>query len=120
MNVLVVDDSKAMRMIVIRTLKQAGFSGHTFSEAENGQQALEMIREQTPDLVLSDWNMPEMDGFELLCAVNKESIQVRFGFITSESTEDARQKAIDEGAEFFITKPFSADSFEAELGPVLC
>ena len=65
MRILIVDDSKAMRMIITRTLKQAGFSGYTTTEASNGLEALEKIEEETPDVVLCDWNMPEGHGFTL-------------------------------------------------------
>ncbi len=66
MRVLIVDDSKAMRMVVTRFLKQAGFVDHEYIEAENGKDALVRIESQPPDVILSDWNMPEMQGIELL------------------------------------------------------
>ena len=65
MKILIVDDSKAMRMIVARTLNQTDLSGFTKIEASNGVEALEKIEQESPDLVLSDWNMPEMKGIEL-------------------------------------------------------
>ena len=120
MKVLVVDDSRAMRMIVLRTLRQAGFDNHEYVEAANGQEGLERIRSENPDVVLSDMNMPEMNGLELLKNCKAEYPDLRFGFITSESNDETRQQATDEGAEFFITKPFSPESFESVLSPVLC
>ena len=66
MKILVADDSRVMRQIVIRTLRQAGFSGHDLIEAEDGQDAFEKVQSESPDLVLSDWNMPRMTGIELL------------------------------------------------------
>ena len=63
MKILVVDDSSIMRKIVTRTLRQAGFGGHDIEEAENGVEALAKIEADAPDLVLTDWNMPE--GTEL-------------------------------------------------------
>jgi two-component system chemotaxis response regulator CheY len=72
MKLLIVDDSKAMRMIVARTLRQAGYGGADFREAENGAQALEAIRADKPHLVLCDWNMPQMSGMELLSALNQQ------------------------------------------------
>ena len=113
--VRVVDDSGIMRKIVVRTLKQAGFSGHTIEEAENGKDALAKIEADAPDLVLTDWNMPEMNGIDLLRHVRASGNTVRFGFVTSEGTDDMRQLASDEGAEFLITKPFEPDSFTAAL-----
>ena len=119
MKVLHVDDSKAMRMIVQRTIKQAGFSGLTFVEAENGVQALEVIEREKPDVILSDWNMPEMNGLELLRKLREGGNLITLGFITSESHPETRQAAMDSGAAFVITKPFTAESFQRALEPVL-
>ena len=115
MKLLVVDDSKAMRMIVIRTLRQAGFSNLEIKEAENGALALSAIEQETPDLVLSDWNMPEMDGLELLKNIGAKGLPVKFGFVTSEGTTEMRQLASDAGALFLITKPFNAGTFKEIL-----
>lgn len=119
MKVLIVDDSKAMRMIVMRTLRQAGFGGHTVEQASNGKEALEAIAAGAPDLVLSDWNMPEMSGIELLGALKKRGISVPFGFVTSEGTSDMRSLAQAEGALFLIGKPFTVESFQVALKGVL-
>lgn len=120
MKILIVDDSKAMRMIVRRTLQQAGLDqGHVVSEATNGAEALTAIRAARPDLVLSDWNMPEMSGIELLTALRAEGVGVKFGFVTSEGTERMRAEADAAGALFLISKPFTADDFRAALQPVL-
>ena len=62
MKVLVVDDSKAMRMIVIRTLKQAGINNLTTIEAASGVEGLAMVADHKPNAIFSDWNMPEMKG----------------------------------------------------------
>ena len=119
MKVLIVDDSRAMRMIVTRTLRQAGYGGAEIREAENGAQALEAIRADRPDLVLCDWNMPEMSGLELLQALKGENLIVNFGFVTSEGTPAMRQQAADAGAKFLIAKPFTVESFEMTLRGVL-
>ncbi len=119
MNILVVDDSKTMRMIVKRTLRQAGYGSHTVNEASNGREALESIKDAAPNLVLADWNMPEMNGIELLQALNTEGIKVNFGFVTSEGTDQMIQIAEENGALFLIAKPFTADTFKEKLGPVL-
>ena len=119
MRIMVVDDSSAMRMIVIRTLRKAGFRDHTFSEAGDGAQALQAIRDNPPDLVLSDWNMPAMTGIELLTQLRAEGSDVRFGFVTSEFTEEMRARSREAGALFLIGKPFSEDSFRDVLGPFI-
>lgn len=119
MKVLIVDDSKAMRMIVVRTLRQAGWSGVEVREAGNGSEALASIRSETPDLVLCDWNMPEMNGIDLLTRLNTEGPKVRFGFVTSEGTDTMREQARQQGALFLIAKPFNAETFGSALTPIL-
>jgi two-component system chemotaxis response regulator CheY len=118
MKVLVVDDSKAMRLIVMRTLRQAGFSCE-ITEAADGKQALEAIRAARPDLVLSDWNMPEMTGIDFLRKLRGDGRTDRLGFVTSESSDDARASAKEAGALFLISKPFTPEAFRATLGPIL-
>jgi two-component system chemotaxis response regulator CheY len=115
MNILVVDDSRAMRMIIQRTLRQAGFGGHTILEAGTAREALSRLREESIDLVLSDWNMPEMSGLELLRAIPSLGIDVRFGFITSEGTPAMRHLAAEAGARFLLSKPFTVESLGAAL-----
>lgn len=106
-------------MIVTRTLRQAGFGEHDFVEAENGAEGLAKTLAEAPDLVLSDWNMPEMSGIELLCAVKSEQIQVQFGFVTSEGTPAMRLQAAEAGAAFLIAKPFTVETFEHTLRGIL-
>ena len=119
MKILIADDSRVMRQIVIRTLRQAGYSGHDIVEAENGAVALELVRSEAPDLVLSDWNMPEMNGIDLLRALRASGDQVPFGFVTSEGTPEMVERAKSSGALFLIAKPFTADSFRDELDAVV-
>ncbi len=119
MDILVVDDSVAMRMIVIRTLRAAGYDGHNIVQAADGQIALDKIRESVPDVILCDWNMPNMTGPELLEALNDEGIKPAFGFVTTEGSNELREKAGEMGARFLITKPFTPESFKAELDQYL-
>ncbi len=117
--ILIVDDSKAMRLIVRRTLRQAGFGEYEVEEATNGKEALDWLQAQTPALVLSDWNMPEMTGIELLQELVTRKQTVRFGFVTTEATPEMRARADGAGALFLIAKPFTPEQFEAALRPVL-
>jgi len=116
--ILIVDDSKAMRMIVSRSLRQAGFGSTVLLEAADGAQALEVIRAEQPDMVLSDWNMPNMLGIDLLRQVRAEGCQVKFGFVTSEVSEATRQLAREAGAAFLISKPFTADHTKTAMSQV--
>lgn len=119
MKILIVDDSKAMRMIVMRHLRQAGFGNHTLEEASNGVEALASVGSGAPDLILCDWNMPEMNGLEFLKALRSKSLKVPFGFVTTESSPEMRQTAVTEGASFLIAKPFTVETFETTLAPFL-
>jgi len=119
MKILIVDDSRVMRQIVVRTLRQAGYSGHDLVEAENGRAGLEAVVAQAPDLVLSDWNMPEMTGIEMLQALRAGGQTVPFGFVTSEGSPEMVTRAEAAGALFVITKPFTPESFQQKLDPVL-
>jgi len=114
MRILVVDDSRAMRSIVIRAVKAAGVEA-CFLEAENGAEALAAVRQHQPDLVLSDWNMPEMSGIDLLQALRAEGNGVPFGLVTSEGGAPQRDRARQAGALFLIAKPFSPDAVKQAL-----
>jgi two-component system, chemotaxis family, chemotaxis protein CheY len=119
MKILVADDSRVMRQIVIRTLRQAGFGDHDIVEAPDGAAAHSAIGEEQPDLVLSDWNMPGMTGIELLRAVRGAGNNVPFGFVTSETSEEMRRTAEAGGALFLIAKPFTAEMFRDNLSSIL-
>jgi two-component system chemotaxis response regulator CheY len=119
MKILIADDSRVMRQIVTRTLRQAGYDGHDLVEAADGQEALDKAMSEKPDLVLSDWNMPQLTGVEVLRQLRANGVQVPFGFITSEGSPEMRKVAEDAGALFLVTKPFTADTFRDVLDPIL-
>ncbi len=119
MKILIADDSRVMRQIVVRTLRQAGFGDHDLIEASNGREAFDMVKSENPDLVLSDWNMPEMTGIEVPRQLRAAGNDVKFGFVTSESTPEMKDQADAAGALFFIVKPFSAERFDEVFAPIL-
>jgi two-component system chemotaxis response regulator CheY len=108
-----------MRQIVIRTLRQAGYDDHDIIQAEDGAECLAMVGSERPDLVLSDWNMPNMTGIECLEALRASGSQVPFGFVTSEGSPEMRDKAANAGALFLIAKPFTEDTFRDALDGVI-
>ncbi len=118
MKILVADDSRVMRQIVIRTLRQAGHGGHEIVEAENGREAVELVQTEKPDLVLSDWNMPEMSGLDALHTLRSAGSTVPFGFVTSEGSDEMRERAAAAGAAFLIAKPFTPEAFGEALSTV--
>lgn len=105
-NALVVDDSRAMRMILTRIMTELGFETH---EAENGQEALECLRRVgSVDLALVDWNMPVMNGLEFIRAVraNPRYADIRILMVTSETDFGNVTEALAAGADEYAMKPF--------------
>ncbi|RRA48138.1 response regulator [Acidipila sp. EB88] len=119
MDVLLVDDSRTMRLLVQRALRQAGFRSLVVGEAANGVEALKTLETERPRLVLSDWNMPEMSGIELLQNLRSSNNMVPLGFLTSEASAEIRECAMDNGASFLINKPFTPEDVQAALNPIL-
>jgi two-component system chemotaxis response regulator CheY len=119
MDILLVDDSKTMRMIVQRAIRQAGFRGLEIGEAGNGAQGIEQLLINKPRVIISDWNMPEMSGIEFLQHVRANQNNTPFGFITSEASAEIKELAMSSGAAFLITKPFSPEDVQEALSPIL-
>ncbi len=119
MRLLIIDDSRAMRLIIKRTIRQAGYGHHDIQEANCANDAIGQIKTDPPDLVLCDWNMPGMSGIELLQQLRSDGCEVRFGFITSERSLERRQMAREAGALFMVSKPFDSQTLQMALGPHL-
>ena len=109
MRVLIADDSRAMRMIVLRTLRQTSLVIDEVLEVPDAPGVLAEMTDFRPDLILSDWNMPGMSGIELLELLRQNGDTTPFGFITVESSPAMRERAIDAGAAFLLVKPFDAE-----------
>ncbi len=120
-DVLVVDDSAAIRKILQRVLRQTGMAINTIHEAGDGQEALELLRSRRVDLVLSDINMPKMDGLELLAAIKRSSelAGVPVVMITTEGGETKVAEAVRLGAAGYVRKPFTADQIKEKLAGLL-
>ena len=116
---LIVDDSKAMQTIVKRIVSNAGYQSSEFRFADDGEQALEIIVNWKPDMVLLDWHMPKMSGIELLRTVKKQRIPVKIGMITAEKDEVLMRDAFACGAKFIVHKPFTVNSLKEKLIPTL-
>ena len=118
---LIVDDSAVMRKIVERALRQAGVSVGEVIEAANGSQALDVLRAQKIDLVLSDINMPVMDGLEFIrhlqTVENARGVPVLM--ITSEASESRVAEAVACGARGYIRKPFTPEQMKRHVLPLL-
>jgi two-component system, chemotaxis family, chemotaxis protein CheY len=116
MRAMIVDDSRAMRSMLRKILGENGID--VVAEAENGLQALERLNEHAPiDLTLLDWNMPIMNGYELLCAVRKEPKwrDMRVMLVTTETEASQILRALDAGADEYLIKPFAKEALREKL-----
>lgn len=114
MKVLIVDNSRVMRQIVTRTLRQAGYTELDLVEASNGLEAYDVVQKESPDLVLCDWNMPEMNGLEFISAARKTH-KTPIVMLTTEGTADKSQQALAAGADAYLTKPFTPEVLQQKL-----
>ena len=114
MKALVIDDSRAMRRIVSRLLQDLGY---TTEEAGDGQQALDLLAEDSFDLACIDWNMPVMDGLSFVYAVRerREWRGMTLMMVTTESEHDQIVRALAAGAHEYLIKPFTPDALKAKL-----
>jgi two-component system chemotaxis response regulator CheY len=115
--ILVVDDSAAIRKILQRVLRQTGMSIGTIYEAGDGQEALATLKSHKIDLVLSDINMPKMDGLQLLASVRATAAwkNIPVVMITTEGGETRVAEAVKLGAAGYVRKPFTADQIKEKL-----
>lgn len=115
MRALVIDDSRAMRMIISKVLREDGFE---VVEAQHGRDGLSKLNETGPlDLAVVDWNMPEMDGFEFLLAVRADQRfdSMRVMMVTTETEIEHMAKALEAGANEYVMKPFTRASIHEKL-----
>jgi two-component system, chemotaxis family, chemotaxis protein CheY len=120
-DVLIVDDSAAIRKILQRVLRQTGMALRTVYEAGDGQEALELLKTNPVNLVLTDINMPRMDGIQFLAAL-KASPQWRaipVVMITTEGGETKVGEAVRLGAAGYVRKPFTADQIKEKLARIV-
>ena len=115
MHILIVDDSKITRQVVKNALLQTQYARASFSEAEDGKMGLASVERLKPDLILSDWNMPEMDGLTFLQEIRKLDPYLPFGMITAQSTKSLEENAMKSGAHFLLSKPFTPQVLEAVI-----
>ncbi len=115
MKILVVDDFSTMRRIVKNILKQLGFEN--IEEAEDGAQALTKLRNGGFDFVVSDWNMPNMDGLEFLKSVRSDPglKSLPFLMVTAEAEKDKVITAIQAGVSNYVVKPFTAEILKEKM-----
>jgi len=120
-DVLIVDDSAAIRKILQRVLRQTGMAIRTIFEGGDGQEALDVLKSQKIDLVLTDINMPKMDGLQLLAAMKASADwqNIPVVMITTEGGEAKVGEAVRLGAAGYVRKPFTAAQIKEKLVGIL-
>ncbi|HYH00168.1 MAG TPA: response regulator [Terriglobales bacterium] len=118
---LIVDDSSVMRKIVERSLRQAGLQLQQVFEAGNGVEALQVLAQNKVDLILSDINMPVMDGLEFVRQLQTlaDARSTPVVMITTEGSESHVMQALSCGAKGYIRKPFTPDQVKEHVVPIL-
>ena len=121
LSVLIVDDSSAIRKILHRVLSQAELDISPIHEASDGKEALTMLRTQSVGLVLSDINMPNMDGLEMLRELRADAAlkSIPVLMITTEGSQDKVMQAVSLGANGYIRKPFTSEQIKEQITVVL-
>jgi len=119
-NVLIVDDSATMRKIIMRGIRQAGIDNAEFQEAGDGVEGLKAVEGSTFDLILSDVNMPNMNGLDFVKEVTgKLSSPPPIVMITTEGSEEVINEAMSRGAKGYLQKPFTPEKIQETIGPLL-
>ena len=116
-NVLIVDDSRTMRRVIQKCITLSGFAVEKFWEAGDGKEALAILRAREVDLIVSDLNMPEMNGIEMLKEMKKDERlgQIPVLFITTLGQEKVMQEAFDLGVKEYLQKPFHPEALRDVL-----
>ena len=120
-NVLIVDDSNSMRAVIKKVITISGFQMDHCLEAENGKQALELLVNSWVDVIVSDINMPEMNGLELLDQLRRNDTlrEIPVIMITTEGSDERMKEAFARGAKGFIKKPFLPEEIKKVLYEVI-
>jgi len=115
--ILVVDDSATMRRIVINTLASIGHSD--VLEADNGSTGLKKLHQGGVELIITDWNMPEMDGLEFVQTVRAENPKIPILMVTTNAAKEDIIQAVQAGVNNYVVKPFTPDTLKAKIASIL-
>jgi two-component system chemotaxis response regulator CheY len=120
-NVLIVDDSSAMRSVIKKIISISGFRMDHCLEAGNGREALDILAHEWVDVIISDINMPEMSGLEMLSHLKKDELfkQIPVIIISTEGSEERVSEAFSQGAGGFIKKPFVPEELKKKLYEII-
>ncbi|MBW2095887.1 MAG: response regulator [Deltaproteobacteria bacterium] len=120
-NVLIVDDSSPMRAVMRKTVTISGFDIGECYEASNGREALEVLGKQWVDLIITDYNMPEMNGMELIASMKKEELlsAIPVVVVSTEGSQQIINTFMEQGAARYIQKPFTPEEIRQKLNNIL-
>ena len=120
-NVLIVDDSSSMRAVIKKTLKVSGFNVGQFLMAGDGKEALKVLEGQWVDIILTDINMPNMNGIELLTEVKKDEMlkSIPVVMVTTEGSDKVMQESMRLGAQGYVKKPFRPEEIKGILNSIM-
>ena len=120
-SLMIVDDSATMRKIIMRTVRMSGLEFERTEEAGSGVESLEKLKAGPIDVVLCDINMPEMNGTEMVKQARQlpNCATTKIIMVSTESAEDLIKQVMSDGADGYITKPFTPEKFQEKLTPLL-
>jgi two-component system, chemotaxis family, chemotaxis protein CheY len=120
-NILIVDDSSSMRAVIKKVIKVSGFNVGNFMEAGDGKDALKILESEWVDLVLSDINMPNMNGLELISRMGEDDMlrSIPVVMVTTEASDEKMKNAKDLGAVGYIKKPFLPEDIKTTLSGIM-
>ena len=120
-NILIVDDSSPMRAVIKKVIKASGFDIGEFHEAGSGKEALQILDDQWLDVVLSDYNMPEMNGIEMLQKMKQNDMMkdIPVIMVTTEGSSERVDEFMKTGASAYIKKPFTPEQIRTQLQQLL-
>ncbi|MFC0117004.1 response regulator [Pseudoalteromonas xiamenensis] len=119
MKILIVDDSLATLEIVRRGLEKFGYRKLHIQKADRARKALQIIGQWKPDIVLTDWNMPDMSGIQLLNAIMQRRLDMKVAMITTVDDQDQIELALQAGAAFVLSKPFDDETLHNHILPLV-
>ena len=117
MKILIVDDSSTMRRIIINTLSRIGYSDVV--EAEHGKTGLEKLGQGRVEMIITDWNMPEMDGLEFVTTVRASNPSIPILMVTTNAAKEDIVAALQAGVNNYVVKPFTPDTLKEKIESLL-
>ncbi len=117
MKILIVDDSSTMRRIIINTLGRIGYSDVV--EAEHGKAGLEKLKLGGVEMIITDWNMPEMDGLEFVQTVRGQNASIPILMVTTNAAKEDIVQALQAGVNNYVVKPFTPDTLKEKIESLL-